>query len=893
MKKLISLFIFLFFVGINFNTYAQLTGTKIIPGDYPTVSAAITALNSNGVGSGGVTFNVNPGHSEIASNLVIAFSINPPTTANPVVFTKNGTIGANPLITAAPGGSTTADGIIKLSGADFITFNGFELVDPVSNTGNAMMEWGFALLRASASDGCQNVVISNNYVTLQKINTSSVGIYIANRDIAGTTVNATGPAGQNSFNQVSGNLITDIYKGITVLSSSTARDVDNVIGFSNQIYNWGGSNVSAEGIRCEGQINVKISGNIINGGEGTTNAVVGIIATLFGATGSAPNYEINFNAVTVASSPSSSMTHGIRALATGDTVHIQSNRVENCNANSNTSAFTAITHDPTGTTNAAFIDNNVVRFNTHSGTGTTTLLAGAGGGAITSLVLHSNAVFGNQKTGASGTMNCIQAADASVECYNNIIYNNLITNTSAATSSFLYGYINSGTPVIQRVYDNVFFDLSMDGSNSSATIVAGIRSSAGTSSTTHIYRNKIHNITNNTPSGSASGCYVSSGTTVRLYNNFISEIKAPNSTNVNGVVGINIPSLTTNSTVAVYFNSIYLTASGSSTFGSSGVSVIASATATTAALDLRNNIIINLSTPGSTSGVTTAYRRSSVNLANYSSTSNYNNFYAGASSTNRLIFFDGTNSDQTLATYQTRVAPRDANSKSVSVAFADPVVGNLHLAGGSIGDLNLIGRPVSGITTDIDNFKRSITYPYIGADESTPFNALYLTVNLEACSPHTDTITVIVRNATSPFAVVDSSRIVLDASGNASLSFENVVNGVNYYLVVRHRNSIETWSKAGGEVFTGGTLTYDFTTAASQAFGNNMVNVGGEWSIFTGDVNQDGIVDGGDLSLIDNDAFNFVTGYVPTDLNCDSIVDGTDAAYADNNAFDFVQVQRP
>jgi hypothetical protein len=37
---------------------AQLTGTKTIPGSYATLAAAITDLNAQGVGAGGVTFNI-------------------------------------------------------------------------------------------------------------------------------------------------------------------------------------------------------------------------------------------------------------------------------------------------------------------------------------------------------------------------------------------------------------------------------------------------------------------------------------------------------------------------------------------------------------------------------------------------------------------------------------------------------------------------------------------------------------------------------------------------------------------------------------------------------------------------------------------------------------------
>lgn len=63
--------------------------------------------------------------------------------------------------------------------------------------------------------------------------------------------------------------------------------------------------------------------------------------------------------------------------------------------------------------------------------------------------------------------------------------------------------------------------------------------------------------------------------------------------------------------------------------------------------------------------------------------------------------------------------------------------------------------------------------------------------------------------------------------------------------------------------------------------------------LYTGDVNQDGIVDLTDLVAIYNDGSNFVTGYVLTDLNCNSIVDLTDLLFAYNNSSIFVSIKRP
>ncbi|MBK8982012.1 MAG: hypothetical protein IPM38_06735 [Ignavibacteria bacterium] len=72
-----------------------------------------------------------------------------------------------------------------------------------------------------------------------------------------------------------------------------------------------------------------------------------------------------------------------------------------------------------------------------------------------------------------------------------------------------------------------------------------------------------------------------------------------------------------------------------------------------------------------------------------------------------------------------------------------------------------------------------------------------------------------------------------------------------------------------------------------------MVLVSGDYRNYTGDVNQDDVVDLSDVAIIDNDAFNFATGYIVSDLNYDLLADITDLTFADNNAFAFVQVEKP
>jgi hypothetical protein len=131
-----------------------------------------------------------------------------------------------------------------------------------------------------------------------------------------------------------------------------------------------------------------------------------------------------------------------------------------------------------------------------------------------------------------------------------------------------------------------------------------------------------------------------------------------------------------------------------------------------------------------------------------------------------------------------------------------------------------------------------------------------------------DSVNVQLRNTTAPYSLVDQTKILLNGNGQGSASFTNASNGTPYYIVLRHRNAVETWS-ALPQTFTANSLTYDFTTAANKAYGNNLKLIGTKWCIYGGDVNQDGLVETADLSLVFNDNVIGITGYIPTDLNGD------------------------
>jgi hypothetical protein len=248
--------------------FAQLSGVKTIPGNYTSISAAVAALNSQGVGAGGVTFNIAAGYTE---TLTAPLSITATgTAASPIVFQKSGS-GANPSITTYIGGtannaSAAPDGIWSLNGSDYVTIDGINISENGANSGTAFMEYGFGLFKADAGNGCQNVTIKNSTITLNRANVTtgaspmldgSIGILMVNSTAAAANVPLTviTSTGANSNNKFYANTIQNTNIGIglngfaDVAPYLFADDLNDVGGSSattgNTILNYGGGTVSA------------------------------------------------------------------------------------------------------------------------------------------------------------------------------------------------------------------------------------------------------------------------------------------------------------------------------------------------------------------------------------------------------------------------------------------------------------------------------------------------------------------------------------------------------------------------------------------------------------------------------------------------------------------------
>jgi hypothetical protein len=154
-------------------------------------------------------------------------------------------------------------------------------------------------------------------------------------------------------------------------------------------------------------------------------------------------------------------------------------------------------------------------------------------------------------------------------------------------------------------------------------------------------------------------------------------------------------------------------------------------------------------------------------------------------------------------------------------------------------------------------------------------------------STECDTILVEIRDQVSPTSVLASGTAVLGTNGQASFTFPAAINGATGYIAVFHRNAVQTWSDL---VTFSATTNYNFTTAGTQAFSGNQKEVTpGVWAFYSGDITpQDELIDVTDQGLIDNDIFNFVSGYAVTDITGDGLVDVTDQGIVDNNIFNFI-----
>ncbi len=315
----------------------------------------------------------------------------------------------------------------------------------------------------------------------------------------------------------------------------------------------------------------------------------------------------------------------------------------------------------------------------------------------------------------------------------------------------------------------------------------------------------------------------------RIFNNSISNLLSAYTgapTAVAAIIGIYYQD-TGAGTVSseIYNNSIGLDGSTFPNASSTCLSIIS----TSKSFQIKNNVFANFTTGQTGVAYHGCFHTNAVaNYGSPSSLSDFNNYYL-ADTTNGFLFRASTTEFPDLASWQAAMTLNpnsDVNSQVANPNFVNNAT-DLH---GTVSSVSLdgTGTNVPGFAgLDIDCEPRNFPYD-IGFDDFTN-NAIVLNLKVliegyysgsNAMSPVlwnsgedvnsliSDTITVELRNTISPYSLVANKSVLLKTDGSAVVYLPLAITGGSYYIVVKTRNSIETWSKV--PVTFGSITSYDF-----------------------------------------------------------------------------------
>ncbi|MBS1513813.1 MAG: T9SS type A sorting domain-containing protein [Bacteroidetes bacterium] len=509
-----------------------------------------------------------------------------------------------------------------------------------------------AIENVSGSTAAGNTItLSNNTITNCTYSTATSGVFygIYNTASPANLNMSSNIFSNNSTSATSGSYYPFYNSGTVTVSSNFNNNSVNGVTFSagssaifRGIYNTGGGSASTLNINSNNFQSITFTG----AQTGECSFVYSSAAALTQTINSNTFTNLNLNST---SGTTYLIYNNITLPAAGSATITSNSIVTGLTKAAGGSLFLIYNNggSPSGTTENW--SNNSFSNITLAGATTFGGIQNSDGGAPT------KTISGNTVSNVSGTTG---AATGMLVTYGTAtISGNTITNISAGGTVIGISAGNSST-TLQNISGNIINTLSSTG----AAAVTGIISSpSGTSAASNIFKNKISNLSGSNASSTVTGISITLGTTTTVYNNILGDLRTTAANAANPLVGIAVSGGTT---VNLYNNTVWLNGtSAGALFGSSAVSASTSPT-----LTMRNNLFVNLSTP-SGAGLTVAYRRSSSTLTTYGSASNNNCLYAGTPGASNLLFYDGTNSEQTIAGYKTRVSPRDISSMTENVTF--------------------------------------------------------------------------------------------------------------------------------------------------------------------------------------------------------------------------------
>ena len=591
-EKKISLKLAIFIALFGFLTSsAQVTtngGSGLAP-TYPDLVTAITALNA----------------ATITSPVVITLAGNETAPLGGFSITAQGSVtntitieGVASTITApTPQASgILTDAVFKLVGADWVTIQGFTMLENALNTTvaagtNNMTEWGVALLYATTTNGAQNNTIRNNTIDLDRTYQNTSGIYSNSTHTATnitTAASATTTTGGNSGLKIYSNTITDVNLGIVVIGPTAIADQNVGIDIggtslttANTISNFGTTgtfsgfaNVSGtvNGILIRNSNGTNISFNTITssvGGvaSGTLNGIQ-VAASSTVPTGLTFTNTINNNTISLRSgtnSPMNGITYPSGSASATSTLNINNN---NFNTFGHTIAATsAIIFITTASTNQfTTINNNTFTNISVNTSGSVTFISQSFTAPATgSKEVNNNAIVtGFTKSVAGGTVifvadNGSTASGAVSNCINNNFSNITLAGATAVTG---INYTDGGTAPTRTVTGNILNNITTGAaamnlmnftywngvsslSNNTITNINGqgaitaitLGNAVNTATSVSVNLNTINNLVSSGTGGAVTGIScINTSPSISIINNSINTLSSTAATIVGGII---------------------------------------------------------------------------------------------------------------------------------------------------------------------------------------------------------------------------------------------------------------------------------------------------------------------------------------------------------------------
>ncbi|MBL7790675.1 MAG: hypothetical protein JNL75_12670, partial [Chitinophagales bacterium] len=822
------------FVLVSSHILAQYSGTISVPNaTFSNLAVLVDSLNTYGL-SGALTVNVTAAQTAPTGGYVLGNTGSALLTTLSATNTLTLNGGGNTITSFTPGtrnvtGTTTGqiDAIFNLVGVDFVTIRRFTFSENSANTNNTQaMEAAIALFNlgsaAGSAGGCHYITIDSNVVNFTNFASTGEGgfAFAAYPFVYNTTTAATWTANSADIHRsltVSNNTINQGYNGVLFRGAGSAQARALVVT-NNKFLNIGGATTSGYGVYT-----LNLDSMIVNSNDFTFDVAhtSGTLYGVFQSTNCGNNTIINSNNINL-SNIGTSQTAGISiASHVGIRSTIKYNKLTGNIPNLTTSALQPIIHTYGGGNSYTLeIDSNEINNVTVGGTATIAMISAGNSSTLGNTFIRGNVINNINRIGGNGATYGIQPVTGSLDAFvlrntidsiyfsntttatsitlsgvhstgthnnfyleNNSITNLFINGSNTATAHTLRGFSGSNTATNQFITNNIISDLRINTAGAGGGTLEGIYTWPATAGVSDMRGNrvfKLNMVGAGTTSNGVRGISTGGSNTIAI-NNMVSELSAPASINVNGVIGLNfsgtIGALTCHyNTVAIGFPTP-ITSSGAN-FGVSGVFIGSAATPFIA-----SNNIVNVKATRTGTGTIAALRRVSGTAGTRPAgfTLSHNIWRCGTTAaTENYIFIEGTATPFTNAYHigGGSLGTNDASAFNTACGAYKSWMGDAAtftedslIAGGTAGtwvpnSASLAQNSavsLAGITTDHSNASRNLTTPDRGALEFAG------TAGLDLVPPTISYTDVPNLNCTNAPTI---SATITDASGVNTSSFK-------------------------------------------------------------------------------------------------------------------------